>query len=290
MMQELLVILFALAAAGTVAATTYQVVSAARPGQALALYQNPAPQKKEPDLNTMLGLPTTGLGRQLPWLAGGGLGLVALIAGLPLIVALGAGALAHILASEYLKNKVLQARLVVERELPTFVSRLGGMLLVKSAARLAVEETAVTLTPGPLRSWLERLLANWAVSGDVYLDQAHVEASRISPLLGLVVYQLRRLAEAGGAGFSRAFATVAEELSAILEARAVAASKAEAARRAVLTMLAVMAGVLALLLTNPAVRRGFADPTTQIISLVALAAMAFGYGYMNDMITEAMEG
>jgi len=278
-----------------VAATTYQVVSAARPGQALALYQSPAPQKKEPDLNTMLGLPTTGLGRQLPWLAGGGLGLVALIAGLPLIVALGAGALAYILASEYLKNKVLQARLVVERELPTFVSRLGGMLLggmllVKSAARLAVEETAVTLTPGPLRSWLERLLANWAVSGDVYLDQAHVEASRISPLLGLVVYQLRRLAEAGGAGFSRAFATVAEELSAILEARAVAASKAEAARRAVLTMLAVMAGVLALLLTNPAVRRGFADPTTQIISLVALAAMAFGYGYMNDMITEAMEG
>ena len=51
-----------------------------------------------------------------------------------------------------------KAQLAIEQELPTFVSRLGGMLLVTAAPRTAVEEVTGTLLEGrPLRVWLERL-------------------------------------------------------------------------------------------------------------------------------------
>jgi hypothetical protein len=210
---------------------------------------------------------------------------------MPLVPALGGAGLSAILADEFLKGRARRARLAIERELPTFVSRLGGMLLVTSSPRLAVEETVNTLIEGqPLRLWLERLLAGWQTGGETYLATAHLEADKVSPLLGLTVYQIRRLAETGGAGFADAFATVAEELSAILEARAVAASKAEGARSAVLTMLAIMAVILGLMLSAPSIRAGYSDPTAQLVAAGALGAMAFGYAYLNGMIAEALEG
>ena len=94
----------------------------------------------------------------------------------------------------------------------------------------------------------------------------------------------------GGVGWGpRLFATTADELSSILEARAVAASKAEGARTAVLTMLVIMAVILGLMLSSPSIRAGFADPTAQIIALAALGAMAYGYFFLNGMIGEALE-
>jgi len=168
---------------------------------------------------------------------------------------------------------------------------LGGMLLVTGSPRAAVEEITATLIEGkPLRTWLERLLAGWQAQGEAFLAQAHLEANRISPLLGLTVYQIRRLAETGGAGATKAFATTAEELSAILEARAVAGSKAEGARQSVLTMLVIMAVILGIMLASPTIRQGYRDPTAQLIAAGALAIMGFGYVTLNDMIAEALEG
>jgi hypothetical protein len=209
---------------------------------------------------------------------------------MPLAPALGGGALAYVLADEFLKGGPRKARLAIEQELPTFVSRLGGMLLVTGSPRAAVEEITATLIEGkPLRTWLERLLAGWQAQGEAFLAQAHLEANQISPLLGLTVYQIRRLAETGGAGAAKAFATTAEELSAILEARAVASSKAEGARQAVLTMLVIMAVILGIMLSSPTIRHGYTDPTAQLVAAGALAVMGFGYITLNGMIAEALE-
>lgn len=290
--QQLLVLLAALAAAATVAVTARQVALAPRGGKALAAYRAAAAAPAVAvDINRALGLVRPAYARYLYLAAVAGVAGVLLLAGLPLAPALGGGALAYVLADEFLKGGARQARLAIEQELPTFVSRLGGMLLVTGSPRAAVEEITATLLEGrPLRTWLERLLAGWQAQGEAFLAQAHLEANQISPLLGLTVYQIRRLAETGGAGATKAFATTAEELSAILEARAVAGSKAAGARQSVLTMLVIMAVILGIMLASPTIRQGYTDPTAQLVAAGALAVMGFGYVTLNSMIAEALEG
>lgn len=293
MITRLLVVLCAGAAAGTVATVLARVdLRASTRSRALAAYQAAPPaEQARLEINTALGLvqPAYSPFISIGVVAGALVGLLAL--GLPFVPALGGAALAYILAAEFLKGQVRKVRLGIEQELPTFVSRLGGMLLVTNAPRQALEEVTGTLLEGrPLRIWLERLLAQWSAGGDSVLATAHLEANRISPLLGLTVYQIRRLTETGGAGFTRAFATTAEELSAILEARAVAGSKAEGARQSVLAMLGIMGVILVLMLSAPSIRTGYASPTAQLIAAVALAMMGFGYLYLNSMIADALEG
>ncbi len=292
MTTYLLITLFALAAGATVAVTTRQLALAPRTGQALAAYREPAAAGQvEPDINSALGLVKPAYSRYVYLgVVLGGFAIL-LVLGMPVVPAVGGAALAYILADEFLRGKTRKARLAIEQELPTFVSRLGGMLLVTSSPRVAVEEVTATLLPGkPLRTWMERLLAGWSSQGEPFLANAHLEGNAISPLLGLTVYQIRRLAETGGAGFTKAFATTAEELSAILEARAVAGSKAEGARQAVLTMLAIMAVILGIILSSPVIRSGYSDPTAQTIAAAALGVMTFGYTQLNGMIADALEG
>jgi hypothetical protein len=289
--QEFFVVLAALSAAATVTVVARQVRLAPRGGKALAAYREDAPPAVEVDINSALGLARPAFARYV-YVAAAGAALIALLAfGMPLAPAIGGAALAYVLADEFLKGRPRKARLAIEQELPTFVSRLGGMLLVTASPRVAVEEVTATLLEGkPLRTWMERLLAGWQAGGEPFLADAHLEANRVSPLLGLTVYQVRRLAETGGAGATKAFATTAEELSAILEARAVAGAKAEGARQAVLTMLVIMAVILGLMLSSPAIRQGYDDPTAQLIAAGALGLMGFGYVMLNGMIAEALEG
>jgi len=292
MTAYLFMALTALSAALTVAITARQVALAPRGGKALAAYRDGgAMPVVEVDINSALGLVKPAYAKYLYLSVVGGAVLLLLLAGLPLAPALGGGALAYVLADEFLKGGPHKARLAIEQELPTFVSRLGGMLLVTGSPRAAVEEITATLIEGkPLRTWLERLLAGWQAQGEAFLAQAHLEANQISPLLGLTVYQIRRLAETGGAGAAKAFATTAEELSAILEARAVAGAKAEGARQAVLTMLVIMAVILGIMLSSPTIRQGYNDPTAQLVAAGALAVMGFGYVTLNGMIADALEG
>jgi hypothetical protein len=289
--QQLLVVLAATSAALTVAVTARQVALAPRGGKALAAYRDgSAPPVNEVDINSALGLVKPAYARYMYLAAVATVVVLLLVAGMPLAPALGGGALAYVLADEFLKGGPRKARLAIEQELPTFVSRLGGMLLVTGSPRAAVEEITATLIEGqPLRTWLDRLLAGWQAQGEAFLTQAHLEANQISALLGLTVYQIRRLAETGGAGAAKAFATTAEELSAILEARAVANSKAEGARQAVLTMLVIMAVILGIMLSSPTIRQGYNDPTAQLVAASALTVMGFGYVTLNGMIAAALE-
>ncbi|MCX6027684.1 MAG: hypothetical protein NT169_00040, partial [Chloroflexi bacterium] len=92
----------------------------------------------KPDINIALGLAQTAAARWLPWgVAGGGLAVL-LVWGLPLVPAIGGAALLYIMVGEFLKNQARAHRLAIEQELPTFVSRLGGMLLVTASPRTAV--------------------------------------------------------------------------------------------------------------------------------------------------------
>jgi hypothetical protein len=217
--------------------------------------------------------------------------LLLLLGGMPPVAALGGGALCLVLVHAFLLGRWRKLRIQIEAELPTFVSRLAGTLLVTASPLKALSEVTDTLdADSPLRRWLERLRAGVRMESQAFFDDARREAAQLSPSLALVVFQLGRFFETGGAGFARSFTTTAEELSAILEARAVAGSKAESARGAVLTMLAIMGVILFLLLSSPSIRLGFRDPVVQTIAAVSLAAMGAGYALLNSMIDEALDG
>ncbi|MBP7962578.1 MAG: hypothetical protein KBG20_06820 [Caldilineaceae bacterium] len=216
------------------------------------------------------------------------LGLMLL--GFPLLPSAGGGALTAVLAHSMLQSRWRAFRVQVEQELPTFVSRLAGTLLVTQSPQAALQEVTDTLPDGsPLAAWMQRLLTDLRSAGPQAMIAAQADAAELSPSLALVLFQLRRFFETGGSGFTRAFSTTASELSAILEARAVAGSKAEAARSAVLTMLAIIGGILLLLLSSPSVQMGFREPMVQLIAAACLGTMGFGYLWLNGMIEEAME-
>ena len=208
-----------------------------------------------------------------------------------LLPALGGGALTYILADSWLNSRWRKLRVQIEQELPTFVSRLAGTLLVTSSPMKAISEVCETLSEeSPLNAWLGRMLSGTRMEGRQFFEQARDEAALISPSLALVVFQMGRFFETGGAGFTRAFSTTAEELSAILEARAIAGSKAESARGAVLTMMGIMGVIMLLMFSSGNLRQGFEEPVVQLIAAGALLTMALGYVFLNSMIDEALEG
>ncbi len=302
MVREALVLVGAVLAGAAVAlaAATVRISPASRPGKHLADYMGGGEEEPEdrrlfvgPDAVILSSLGLPGDSRYLTYIRGGAFAIpaVAMLAlGYPTVVSLGAGALAFVLVDSFLLSRWKKFQTELERELPTFVSRLAGTLQVTASPVKAVEEVADTLEEGsPLRVWLERLIVGSRTEGSMFFREAREAASAISPSLGLVVFEIGRMTETGGGGFVEAFTTTAENLSAILEARAVAASKAEAARNAVHMMLAIIAGILLMMLSSPNIRKGFANPTVQMISLLALGAMAYGYTFLNNMINESVE-
>ena len=209
----------------------------------------------------------------------------------PLLPALVAGALGYVVVDAWLKGRWHKFRAGVEAELPTFVSRLGAMLLVNESLTACLEEVLDTLNPtsSSLRVWMEGYLLGMREEGRDFLAHARAQASRISPSLALVAFQLERVAETGGVGFARAFARSAQELQMILEVRAMATAKAEGARNAIAILLAIMALVVALMASSPSMRAGYADPASQAILMGALGAMALGYHFLNGMIADVLE-
>jgi len=225
--------------------------------------------------------------------AGAGLipALVILLAGWPLVIALGAGGLGYMLVAAWLEGRWSNFQVKIEEDLPTFVAQLAGILQITDSASVALTEVVQSMPQKtPLRIWMERFTTGVQLYGPVYAERVREKAAEISPSLGLTVFFIGRMSETGGGQFADAFTTVADELSAILEARAVAASKAASAKQNIHMMIGILAFISALLFRSPEIREGFQIPQVQIIAIVALLAMVGGYVYMTGMINEALEG
>ena len=216
--------------------------------------------------------------------------LVTLLAGWPLVIALGAGGLSYMLIAAWLEGRWTSFKTKVEEDLPTFVAQLAGVLQLTDSASVALSEVVHSMPQkSPLRIWMERFTTGLQLHGATFADRVRENAADISPSLGLTVFFIGRLSETGGGQFADAFTTVADELSAILEARAVASSKAASAKQNVHMMIGILAFISILLFRSPEIREGFAIPQVKVISAIALLAMVFGYYYMNSLIDEALE-
>ena len=216
---------------------------------------------------------------------------VAFLAGLPAVVALAAGVLGGLIAHTHLEGRWRAFCARVEADLPVFVSRLSASLLVTSSPIAALTQVVETLEEGSaLRAWMEAFLQGLqGPDREAFLERAMDAAADISVSLSLVVFQVGRLLETGGTGFVEAFTTTSHLLSVILDARAVAAARAESARTAVTLMLLIIAGVMGLMLAAPEVRAGFREPLAQAMAVLALVMMAGGYVVMNGMINDAVK-
>lgn len=217
--------------------------------------------------------------------------LVAWVLGFPPLVSLGLCTVVYVVVDSFLTGLWRKFRLNIEKDLPMMTARLGGNLLVTSSPMKALEDTVETMEDGSvLKAWMERMVAEVRTGGHPALEKAEAEAMEISPSLALVVFQLRRLFETGGTGFVKAFSLVSQELAAILEARAVASSKAEASRGAVTIILGVMIFISLLMLSTGQIREQLSDPLVQAVVALSVWAMAFGYKFLNTTIDEALEG
>jgi len=301
--KVVLSILFAILAGLFVAALVKWLLGAARsaPERGLAAYYNLSDGKSGEDELVSISkegviLASLGLPPNPHWLTGVKIasalvpGLIVLIAGWPLIIALGAGGLGFMLVSAWLEGRWRNFQVKIEEDLPTFVAQLAGVLQLTDSASVALDEVVKSMPQRtPLRVWMERFTTGVQLHGQAYIERVREKASEISPSLGLTVFFIGRLSETGGGQFADAFTTVADELGAILEARAVASSKAAAAKQNVHMMIGILAFISILLFRSPEIREGFAIPQVQVISAVALLAMVFGYAYMNSLIDDALE-
>lgn len=225
-------------------------------------------------------------------LAGSALPVLALLlARFPLLPTCMAGVLGYVVTDAWLKGRWHKFRTGIEGELPTFVSRLGAMLLLNESLTACLEEVLDTLSPdsSTLRVWMEGYLQGIRQEGRDFPEHARLQANRISPSLALVVFQMGRVVETGGAGFARAFATSAQELQMILEVRAVAAAKADGTRNSITMLLAIMGLVLALMASSPGMRAGYTSPMAQALLMGALGTMAYGYYFLQGMITDVLD-
>ncbi len=300
-----LVVLFAILAGLFVATLVKWLLGAARtaPERGLASFFNTSTESGDADDELVaiskegVILASLGLPPDPRWLTGVKTAaalipaLVVLLAGWPLIIALGAGGLGYMLMAAWLEGRWRNFQVKIEEDLPTFVAQLAGVLQITDSASVALTEVVKSMPQKtPLRMWMERFTTGVQLHGPVYADRVREKAAAISPSLGLTVFFIGRLSETGGGQFADAFTTVADELGAILEARAVASSKAAAAKQNVHMMIGILALIAVMLFKSPEIRQGFSIPQVQLTAAGALLAMVFGYSYMSSMIDEALEG
>ncbi len=209
--------------------------------------------------------------------------------GLPKIAMLVAASLGWMIVGGWIDGVWRKKRLAVEKELPTFLSRLASVSQVAPNAIDALTEVADTLDPGaPLKEWIERFAAKLQAAGQTGLAEMIDEAYVISPSLGVTAFEIGRLWETGGAGYAAAFSSAADNLSGILESRAVAASKGEGARGSIRSILLALLGAVVLMTSNPYTQDALRRPIFGLFYLALFAWIGYGWFSVNRIIDESV--
>ena len=120
----------------------------------------------------------------------------------------------------FVESRWNASRRKVEADLPMFLRNLGGMMLVTPNVLQALQDTVASLDArSPLRAWMTRLIEELRLHGQQGFERMQDEAQRISPQLLLVVVEVGRLWETGGAQFAQAFYQAASNQTKILSIR-----------------------------------------------------------------------
>lgn len=214
---------------------------------------------------------------------------ILLFANYPLVIAVGVGVLAYVLAGEFLKKTWTDFRVGVEKSLPALISRMVAILETTQHIEQALSEVAETFPESdPLRQWLESVIAGLRVEGVEFLLTAQQEARHISKYLSLVMVLLYNIARTGGDEYVRAFRTVAEMMTSDLEVRAQASARAAGALNSIHLVLALLVGMTLFLLSQPDLRAGLHHGAVQVVSVLAFIVVAVGYYIIRAFIQQTL--
>jgi Flp pilus assembly protein TadB len=179
-------------------------------------------------------------------------------------------------------------RLALEKELPTFLLRLSAAIQAVPNIPEAISDVAASLDPsGPLQAWMKRLLVAIQSSGRKGMDEMREEAASISPSLFMTILEIERLWQTGGSGYVEAFRLASDNMASILEARSMAAARADGAKSTVRVILIALGGALIFAMSSAAGGALFNTPLVQIGLLLAIAWAIIGWNVIGDMIREA---
>ena len=220
------------------------------------------------------------------------LGLVigAAVSGLPPLFWLGGPAIAYFTVINLINHKWDKLRAAMEKEIPSYMMNLASVIQLNPNTIQALQDASLSLNPkGYLKPWIERLVSNLHSHGRKGLEEMQAEAGDISPSLLLMVVEIGRLWETGGAGFTQSFQMVSENLAGILEGRSKASSKADGAWGTIRVIILALGGAIFLAFSSPASSALFRTPTAQIAIVIAVAWAIFGISYIGDLIRATVE-
>jgi len=216
----------------------------------------------------------------------GGLALSLFLPGLlALLLGLGAG---YFLVQSFIRSRWGQQRIEIEKEIPTFMRNLSGILKTDASPMAAIDKASKVLQPeGPLKSWLDYFLDEVQARGMGSIVRLQEEANQISASLALCVFEIGRMAQTGGAGYARAFKAAADNLAMLLEVRAEAHSEVKGALGLAKLIIIIAVGIYGFLITNPAGQILFASSLAKMGLAFSVVWGVFGWFVIQKMVEEA---
>ena len=216
------------------------------------------------------------------------LGLSIFVPGfLALLVGIGAG---YFIVGSFIRSRWGKLRIELEKEIPTLMRNLSGILQTDVNSLGAIQKASQALDPDQaLKAWIDYFLDEMQANGLPSLVRLQNEANDISASLGLLVFEIGRMAQTGGAGYAQAFRDAADNLSLILEVRAEAHSEVKSALGLAKVIIAVAVGINVFLITNPAGSKLFSTPGIQLGQAASVVWGVLGWFVIQKMVEEAVQ-
>lgn len=216
----------------------------------------------------------------------------ALAIGLPLLPALGGGAVGAFAAKMFIDSRLSALRKRIERELPVALHRIAALMTLSASPVELLRTTASSLLLADPNSPLGRELSDAAQrvasEGPAAWDELMDRARGVSSSLELLYYELKRFSDVGGAHFGEALRAAAASQAKLLDARERARGKGDAAVTSLRIIALVMVGLLTFLIVDPVYRPVVASLPGQILVAAAFVAMAFGYRFVSNMVEDVL--
>jgi Flp pilus assembly protein TadB len=271
-------------------------------GRALSDSQKPARQEAAPedapDARSLQGLAKTlaeaGLRftpAQFALVAAalGGLGVllgwIFFIPGLP-AVALGT-ALAYA-PFFYARDRAQTRGQRMDKELPVTLARISVGLQTGTALKTIFGDAARHLPPdNPLAGELTRTSQEmFSVGEEAALGKLADRSPSIS--LSNAALMLQSFARAGGSQFAEAVSQAAVNIQRMIEVRNTAQARAAQSMQAAAIVPLILAFVLVTMAGDPAISASFREPIVQVIIVLVMAVMGFGYLFMRGQVRKVV--
>ena len=223
---------------------------------------------------------------------------VSLFAGMPLTVALAAGAIGFIAPRQWLGGRIKDRGRRMDGEMPKAYVSLLSVLSANPDVGLAMTEVADTLElehggPTPLSTEFRITVSEMAdnqIGREEGLRRMQKRAASVSlSNLGLLLERFAQTAAGGGGSrFYSAFETAAQNVQGILDARGRAQAKAAEQIQSARIIPGLLAATMLFFMNDVSFAASFRLPMVQIALAATVVVMFVGYGIMSDIAKEAV--